>query len=76
MSVYRSEQHLLAGLEDFATSTIDGDRHYLTAYNGERWRSGFDLPFLRQACVRRDLARKVRAVRDAEASKLTSLGDL
>jgi len=56
VSVYRNEQHLLAGLEDFATNTIDGDRHYLTAYNGERWRGGFDLPFLRRACVRRDAA--------------------
>ncbi|WP_318571228.1 hypothetical protein [Salinigranum marinum] len=54
VSVYQSEQRLLAGLEDFATSTIDGDRHYLTAYNGERWRGGFDLPFLRRACVRQD----------------------
>jgi len=56
VSVYQSEQHLLAGLADFATSTIDGDRHYLTAYNGERWRGGFDLPFLRRACVRRKVA--------------------
>ncbi|WP_232688480.1 hypothetical protein [Halobacterium zhouii] len=56
VSVYQSEERLLAGLEDFATSTIDGDRHYLTAYNGERWRGGFDLPFLRSACVRRDAA--------------------
>ena len=56
VSVYRNEQHLLAGLAEFATSTIDGDRHYLTAYNGERWRGGFDLPFLRSACVRCDAA--------------------
>lgn len=54
VSVYRSEERLLAGLKDFATQTIDGDRHYLTAYNGERWRGGFDLPFLRRALVRRD----------------------
>jgi len=54
VSVYRSEQHLLAGLEDFATSTIDDDQHYLTAYNGERWRGGFDSPFLRRASLRRD----------------------
>lgn len=56
VSVYRSEERLLAGLEDFAKQTIDGDRHYLTAYNGERWRGGFDLPFLRRACVRCDAA--------------------
>lgn len=54
VSVFQNEPLLLVGLEDFATSTIDGDRHYLTAYNGERWRGGFDLPFLRRACVRYD----------------------
>lgn len=51
LAIFQSEQRLLRGLREFATSTIDGDRHYITAYNGERWRSGFDLPFLRSACV-------------------------
>ena len=54
VSVFRDEERLLAGFRDFASKTIDGDRHYLTAYNGERWRGGFDLPFVRSACVRRD----------------------
>ena len=45
----------MEGLAAFADDRIDGDRHYLTAYNGERWRGGFDLPFLRSACVRRDV---------------------
>jgi hypothetical protein len=54
VSVFRSEERLLAGLEDFTKQTINGDRHYLTAYNGERWSGGFDLPFLRWSCVRRD----------------------
>lgn len=56
VSAFRDEAGLLAGLEDFATRTIDGDCHYLTAYHGERWKSGFDLPFLRAACARRDVA--------------------
>ena len=51
LAVFENEQDLLRGLREFATSTIEGDRHYITAYNGERWRSGFDLPFLRSACV-------------------------
>lgn len=34
---------------------FDGDRHYLTAFNGEMWKGGFDLPFLRTACVRNDV---------------------
>lgn len=51
LAIFRNEGDLLKGLREFATGTIDGDRHYITAYNGERWRSGFDLPFLRRACV-------------------------
>lgn len=53
LSVSRDEGGLLADLEEFAGDRLDGDRHYLTAFNGEQWRSGFDLPFLRSACVRR-----------------------
>lgn len=56
VSVFQDERGLLAGLEDFATETVDGDRHYITAYNGERWRGGFDLPFLRSACTRQGVA--------------------
>ncbi len=56
VSVFQDEESLLTGLEDFTTQTIDGDRHYLTAYNGERWRGGFDLPFIRSACLRCDVA--------------------
>lgn len=52
VSVFEDESRLLTGLDEFSSSTIDGDRHYLTAYNGERWNGGFDLPFLRSACVR------------------------
>jgi uncharacterized protein YprB with RNaseH-like and TPR domain len=54
LSVYQDEEALLNGIDDFATNHLDGDRHYITAYNGERWNGGFDLPFLRSACVRRD----------------------
>lgn len=56
VTVFQDEQSLLIGLHDFATRTINGDRHYLTAYNGERWNGGFDLPFLRSSCVRRDVS--------------------
>jgi hypothetical protein len=34
---------------------IDTDAHYLTAYHGETWNGGFDLPFLRSACVECDV---------------------
>jgi len=51
VAVFPDERGLLEGIEAFATERIDGDRQYLTAYNGERWRGGFDLPFLRRACA-------------------------
>lgn len=53
VSVYRDEHDLLAGFEDFTTETVNGDRHFITAHNGERWKGGFDLMFMRRACVRR-----------------------
>jgi hypothetical protein len=34
---------------------IDGDGNYLTAYNGETWNGGFDLPFLRTSCVKHNV---------------------
>ena len=46
------EASLLSALSSFAKEHIDGDEHYLTAYNGETWNQGFDLPFVRSACVR------------------------
>lgn len=41
------EHALLESVADFATDQLDGDRHYLTAFNGETWSGGFDLPFCR-----------------------------
>lgn len=55
LSVTADEHDLLSALADCATDRVDGDRHYLTAYNGEVWNGGFDLPFLRTACVRRNI---------------------
>jgi len=42
-------------LADVCAAHIDTDAHYLTAYHGETWNGGFDLPFLRSACVERDV---------------------
>lgn len=39
-----SEAALLEAISGIATEQIDGDRHYLTAYNGEMWNGRFDLP--------------------------------
>jgi len=53
--VTADEPELLAAVEQIATERLDADRHYLTAYNGETWNGGFDLPFLRTACISHDL---------------------
>jgi uncharacterized protein YprB with RNaseH-like and TPR domain len=55
LEVVPSEQALLKALGAFVEEYVDGDAHYLTAYNGETWKSGFDLPFLRSACLRTDV---------------------
>lgn len=55
LTVCESEAALLAALSTFADERLDDERHYLTAYNGETWNGGFDLPFLRRACVRHDI---------------------
>ena len=46
------EQALLEAVATFATHQLDGDRHYLTAFNGETWSGGFDLPFCRTRFLR------------------------
>jgi len=53
--VTADETELLAAVDQIATDRLDADRHYLTAYNGETWNGGFDLPFLRTACISHDL---------------------
>lgn len=47
LSVVDTEQALLDAVATFVTKRLDGDSHYLTAFNGETWNGGFDLPFCR-----------------------------
>jgi uncharacterized protein YprB with RNaseH-like and TPR domain len=47
LDVVDDEQALLEYVATFASEQLDGDRHYLTAFNGETWSGGFDLPFCR-----------------------------
>jgi hypothetical protein len=51
VAVARDETALLTNLAAFVTKRLDSDTHYLTAYNGETWNGGFDLPFVRSACL-------------------------
>lgn len=47
LTVVTDQQALLDDIARFATHQLDGDRHYLCAFNGETWNGGFDLPFCR-----------------------------
>jgi len=44
--VVDDEVGLLGAVQEIATNRLNEDRHYLTAYNGETWKGGFDLPYL------------------------------
>ena len=55
VQVTTDESETLTEIDQIATDRLDADRHYLTAYNGETWQGGFDLPFLRTACISHDL---------------------
>ena len=55
LEIADDEQELLEAVSEIATSQIDGDRHYLTAYNGETWNGGFDLPFCRTRFLNHDM---------------------
>jgi len=52
LTICDSEPELLTVFADIAASSINTDTQYLTAYHGETWNGGFDLPFVRTACVR------------------------
>lgn len=53
VAVVQDEETLLTALGEVADERIDGDRQYLTAFHGETWSGGYDLPMLRRACIRR-----------------------
>mgnify|MGYP002760805756 CR=1 FL=1 len=48
VSIHDSERVLLEAVGAFATVRLDGNDVLLVAFDGELWRSGFDLPFLRR----------------------------
>lgn len=56
LAVCPNEQALLDSLREIGKDHLDGNRHYLTAFNGETWNGGFDLPFLRTSCVSNGIA--------------------
>lgn len=50
-----TEAGLLHSIGEWVTDHIDGSKHYLTAFNGETWNGGFDLPMLRRKCIQHDV---------------------
>jgi hypothetical protein len=55
VSTHESERVLLEAVRTFAAERLIGSDVLLVAFNGELWRSGFDLPFLRTRLSRRDV---------------------
>jgi len=47
VSTHEAEGALLEAVTSFVRANLDTDGDLLVAYNGERYRGGFDLPFLR-----------------------------
>ena len=47
VSTHDSERALFHAVDRFAERRLRGEDVLLTAYNGETWNAGFDLPFLR-----------------------------
>ena len=55
LEIVDGEEALLEAVSSFVTDQLDGDMHYLTAFNGETWSGGFDLPFCRTRFVHHGL---------------------
>ncbi|WP_459889427.1 hypothetical protein [Halostagnicola bangensis] len=55
LSVYASEAALLEAVGMFAQERLHGEDVLLVAFNGERWKGGFDLPFLRTRLAATDV---------------------
>jgi len=55
VSTHNSERVLLEAVGAFAAERLVGNDVLLVAFNGELWRSGFDLPFLRTRLSRSDV---------------------
>lgn len=56
VSTHSSEEELLVAVREFVAERLCGSDVLLVAYNGERWRGGFDVPFLRTRYARLGVA--------------------
>lgn len=51
VNIQSSEEELLEAIGKSTVQFLDKNDHYLTAFHGETWNGGFDLPFLRTRCA-------------------------
>jgi len=56
VSVHESEVELMEAVAEFVQMRLQDDDVLLTAFNGETWNGGFDLPFLRTRFAAHDVA--------------------
>jgi len=55
LSAHASERELFEAFSTTIVEKVAPKEYFLTAYNGELWRSGFDLPFLRTRLLAHDI---------------------
>lgn len=56
VTTHATERVLFEAVGSFTADRLQNDDVLLVAFNGERWKGGFDLPFLRTRLARLDLA--------------------
>jgi len=56
ISTHPTESSLFEAVGSFTAERLRDDDVLLVAFNGERWKGGFDLPFLRTRLSQRDIA--------------------
>jgi uncharacterized protein YprB with RNaseH-like and TPR domain len=81
VSTHGSERELLEAVSGFVEERLCGADVLLVAFNGDRWKAGFDLPFLRTRYARRGMNWPFRDVPYADLLPVvtrrfnTTLGD-
>ncbi|MFB6253072.1 MAG: ribonuclease H-like domain-containing protein [Halobacteriaceae archaeon] len=56
VTAHQTETDLLKEFSQYVTEAIIPRNYVLVGYNGETYKGGFDLPFLRTRCIRNDVS--------------------
>jgi uncharacterized protein YprB with RNaseH-like and TPR domain len=75
LDIVEDERSLLNAVATFARHQLDGDCHYLTAFNGETWNGGFDLPFCRTRFLQQEMDWPFRDVAYADMMEIVDRFD-